>query len=227
MRWFGRWCAVAGLLVGCRPAAPPATLEAAPAEEVAAARAVDEPAELDLYLSPDSPVAPRPWTPATAVASFTWRRTLDLADAPEQLVTGRLRGRDFIGRSASVVARDELGRPVYRLRLSNQPRQGPGGFNLDDDAVTLQWSEPVGAGQWVKELGERRAPGVDAWYVVEQKDGSPLTRSADFAARVAIERVGPPIEIGGAPSLDGRLVMVFDDDHESWLAGRFQADGCR
>ncbi|NUQ00273.1 MAG: hypothetical protein HUU35_10505 [Armatimonadetes bacterium] len=138
-----------------------------------------------------------------------------------------LRKRPFRVRHVAVTAAVSEKLPIYRLRFSSQPRGEFCGFSLDDDSVSLEWSEPSGAGEWSKRLQEPRPRGADAWFVVEQPGGVPLTSNADFACYLQVTEQRGPTEANGAPSLLGWVVICFNDPDQSWIAGTFAADGCR
>jgi len=232
-RWW--WAMIGALaLAGCGPkgydeSKPPEESAEALAAKAAADRAA---ARLKAGLGDDlhslsDPIAPLAQTPATGVADYTWNATPDLANVPQTMVTGRLRNRDFIARYAAVSFGEEAKQPVFRLRFSSLPKGDIAGFSLDDDAVELNWSNPIEPGTLFKKLDEPRPPTVDAWFVIEQADGVPLTQSAPFGCALQIDEVRGPTEPGGAPSLLGRVAICFGDDAKSWIAGTFSADGVR
>lgn len=235
MRGARRWGLVCALLcAGCGPKAydetkPPEQPAEDLARQAAAERAaVRRRAGLDNDLRSLQPtIEPLPQQPADGLASFAWTAQPALGVVPEAMVTGRLRGREFIARYAAVSVGEEAKQPVLRLRFSSLPRSDSSGFSLDDDAVQLNWASPIAPGLVRKELDEPRPPTLDAWYVIEQADGVPLTRTAPFACVLQLDEVRGPVEPGGAPSLLGRLAICFDDESKSWLAGTFAADGVR
>lgn len=179
------------------------------------------------YLATTPVIQPQQRPIAKAVSEVRWTPTPGQANCPEAPVTGRLNGRPFICRYASVTPDDEAALPTWNLRFSSKPRGDYCGTGLDDDAVMIEWHLPVGVGEWQKALTDPRPDGADAWFVVEQPDGWPYTASPDWAAWVKIESLAGSTESGGAPSLTGRLVIMFADKQKSWVAGTFRADGCR
>ncbi|MCC7495255.1 MAG: hypothetical protein IT204_23100 [Fimbriimonadaceae bacterium] len=217
------------LLTACGRQEPPPTPAPASAE---AAQAADEAARLQAvgttrYISSAPLEKPVAQPVAAAAQAPPWTAEPTAAAVPEQPVSGRLRGRDFICRRATVSSVVEAGLPVYRLRLSNRAAGSPSAFELDDDAVTIEWHQPSAAGELVRALTAPRPAGNDAWFVIEQADGAPLTCSAEFALYLRIDAQRGSTQTAGAPGLRGRLLLCFDDAEKSCLAGTFTADGCR
>jgi len=235
MRPGRRWCAVQ-LGVVCAGCGPQPYDESKPADQPAADLAAQAAASA-------RPCGSAPAWPTTCIAghahrtaaaaaggrggAFTWSAQPDLGAVPATMVTGRLRNQDFIARYAAVSVAEEAKQPVLRLRFSSLPKGDIAGFSLDDDAVQLNWSTPLEPGTVTRQLDEPRPPTLDAWFVIEQADGVPLTQSAPFACLLQLDEVRGPVEPGGAPSLLGRLAICFDDEAKSWLAGTFAADGVR
>ena len=236
MRRGRRWLAILGALAcaGCRSHSYDETLPAEqPAEELVEKAAAERAAARqragldDQYHSLLPLTTPLLQQPAETVAAFPWAAKVDASAIPDTMITGRLRQREFIARHAAVSVGEEANQPVLKLRFSNQPAGAVPGFSLDDDSVHLCWSTPFEPGTQGKNLDDPRLPTLDAWYVLEQADGVPLTQSAPFACHLQIDEVRGPTQAGGAPSLLGRLAICFGDDSKSWIAGAFAADGVR
>ncbi len=221
---------LAAMLTGCLrqsvPEQPPVTVvdvvEATTAEQAVAAAE-----ETELYVSDQPPTEPLEQPVAVDLGALVWTPDVGPQTVPARPVAGRLRERSFICRHACVMPAVEEKVPVYRLRLSSRPRGERCGFSLDDDSVSLVWHVPQGEGEWTKRMTEPRPTGADAWYVLEQADGAPLTQHAEFGCYLKIEALLPPTEAGGAPSLRGKLALMFGDEAKSFVAGNFVADGCR
>lgn len=237
MRRAARWtCIIALALAGCArlPEEPEPEPQPAPvaelveqAEQMIAGEGIQAAAEVEKYVSVEPVIEPLAMTPAAEIASFEWTAEPNAKSVPEQGVTGRLHGRDFTAVHVSVSPQVEDKLPVYRLRFSSKPRGEVCGFSLDDDAVSVVFHEPLGTGEWVKPLADRRPSGGDAWYVIEQPDGVPLTCNDDFAIYLKIDELLGPTEANAAASMRGAIAICFNDDEKSWVAGRFAADGCR
>lgn len=232
-------CLLLGLFVwlltaaGCRRAQPvtPAPAERAVEAEAEAAgsgAAADPLIETTRqYRSTMDPIAPQQQPVAERVAEFTWTDQPTSAMAPDQPVTGRLAGRDFIARYVSVAPDEEDGRPTLRLRFSNRrPENGQCSFLFDDDAVFFEWHAPNGVGTLQRRMNEQAETPAAAWFTLEQPDGTPLTNNTPWAAALRLEEERGPTQTGGVSSLRGSIVLVFDDRHKSWIAGTFIADGC-
>lgn len=207
-----------------KPPPPPAPVE----EELlpSVMQPVEPALDVKPYLSDQPVIEPQSQPVAGSAAQVTWTESPTANLVPDQPVTGRLHGEEFICRYASVRPEREGRLPTYQLRLSNKPKGELCGFNLDDNAVTIEWHTPVGAGEWQRLMSDPRPEGADAWYVVEQADGTPYTRTVEWAAWVKVESVAGSTEPGGISSLTGRLVIMFADKEQSWVAGTFVADGC-
>lgn len=217
-------------LSGCRQEPAPLT-DPETAEPVAAAPVppveLQNPPDAAQYVSSDPVIEPQARDVSAQVASFEWTAEPTADSVPDSPVTGRIHGRPFLCKYASVAPDDEDLQPTYLLRFSNQPRGKLCGFSLDDDSVSLEWHLPTGVGEWSRKLSEPRPDGSYAWYTVRQADGTPFTRNADWACYLELTEQRGPTEEGGAASLTGRLALVFNDQEQSWIAGTFKADGCR
>ncbi len=220
------WLLVALLLVAAcathHPAAPPGGSSAGGTSPrpVAADSSPVAP-----YIATGAVIPPQPMLIADGLPPFAWQEQVSAAQVPDRGVAGRLAKRAFIARDAVVTSSVEGRRPFYRLRLSSRPRAAGSAF--EDDSVCVEWHQPAGPGEWSKAMDDHQADGVDAWYVVRDPDGGPRTCHAEFALWAKIEALAGATQAGGAPSLRGRLVVVFKDEPQSWVAGRFVADGRR
>lgn len=179
------------------------------------------------YHSAAPAIKPQTRTVADKTAPFRWSAEPAAADVPAAPLSGRVAGRDFRYRYASVIPDDEDRLPTYLLRFSNRTRGELCAFSFEDDAVCLEWHIPTGVGEWRKKLAEPRPDGAYAWYTIRQSDGTPLTRNPEWGCYLRIDEERGSTEAGGIASLVGKIALTFGDKEQSWVAGTFVADGCR
>jgi len=166
--------------------------------------------------------------PAVAAAEFEWTATPTVEDIPAGPVAGMMNGKPFAAQTVRVEDNED---GTFDLQISSKALEDPddpGGIISGDDGWELTFSMEegtTGTMQWAVE-DEKDFDQEHVYYWYARGDEGPMSVNYSWGAALEITdwTVQEPNEGSDVVgTMKGRVLLVMEDDEQSWVAGEFEA----
>ena len=166
--------------------------------------------------------------PVVGGAELEWTATPTVEDIPAGPVAGMMNGKSFVAHTVRVEKNDD---GTWDLQISSKPLEDPddpGGLISGDDGWELTFTSEEGTTatmQWA--VGDEKTYGEEhVYYWYARGDEGPMSVNYPWGAVLQITdwTVQEPEEGSDlVGTMKGRVLLVMDDDEESWVGGEFDA----
>jgi hypothetical protein len=154
----------------------------------------------------------------TDKTGFNWKDNLEISDLPDFPVKGYLYGREV--RFSYIILENWRGSNDNVLIFSvNKPGQACGFVENFTGFQFLKKGGLINQGEWIKPKFDADASTYQAFYKFVSSDGNSFKSDAAWNCFLKIESVS-------GKNVAGKIVICFNDDTKSWIAGRFEAPVC-
>lgn len=162
-------------------------------------------------------------TPA-AGGEFQWTAAPTLAAIPSGAIKGMINGKPF----APKTIRFKQGEKSPSLELSDQAVDKPSGMVSGDTGAELDFPLPPGKpGEYVKDVKSDKTFDKEHayFYYPQGGDKGPMSVNPSWGAALKIDSwttAKDPQDPDVLGKVKGKVVIVYDDEKKSWVAGEFE-----
>ncbi|MEI6503515.1 MAG: hypothetical protein WCP21_21085 [Armatimonadota bacterium] len=168
-------------------------------------------------------------TPATqgspaAAAEFKWTNVPTVAAIPAGAVKGLINGKPFEAKTVRLKQSDKS----PSLEISDMAVDEPSGMTTGDTAAELDFPLPVGKpGEYVKDVKTEKTFDKEHayFYYPQGGDKGPMSVNPSWGAALKIDSwtsEKDPKDPDVLGKVKGKVLIVFDDEKKSWVAGDFE-----
>lgn len=198
--------AAALTLCGCPPAAKPTEAPAPP------------------VTPPTATAPPTPDAAPAAAGEFKWTADPSVALIPAGAVKGMINGKAFEAKTVRIKRGDKS----PSIEISDMAVDEPSGMVTGDTSAELDFPLPVGKpGEYVKDVkSEKTFDKEHAYFYYPQGgDKGPMSVNPSWGAALKIDSwtdEKDPKDADVLGKVKGKVLIVFDDEKKSWVAGDFE-----